>query len=57
MYDIDLFDAPQEVIDQLNGDGRVVICYFSAGTYEDWRPDKDSFPEEVSRQSSPGMAR
>jgi hypothetical protein len=47
MYDIDLFDAPQEVIDQLNGDGRVVICYFSAGTYEDWRPDKDSFPAEV----------
>ena len=47
MFDIDLFDVPQQVIDQLHKDGRVVICYFSAGTYEDWRPDKDSFPEEV----------
>ncbi len=43
MYDIDLFDTPQHVIDTLHADGRVVICYFSAGTYEDWRPDKDRF--------------
>ena len=35
MYDIDLFEAQQEVIDQLHAHGRVVICYFSAGTYED----------------------
>lgn len=45
MYDIDLFDAPQEVIDHLHDDGRIVICYFSAGSYEDWRPDADLFPE------------
>ena len=47
MYDIDLFDTPQEVIDRLHAQGRVVVCYFSAGTYEDWRPDRDSFPVEV----------
>ncbi len=47
MYDIDLFDAPQEVIDALHADGRVVICYFSAGSFEDWRPDVDAFPPEV----------
>jgi hypothetical protein len=47
MYDIDLFDASPDVIDQLHRDGRVVICYFSAGTYEDWRLDKDAFPTEV----------
>ena len=47
MYDIDLFDTQQEVIDQLHAQGRVVVCYFSAGTYEDWRPDKDSFPVEL----------
>jgi hypothetical protein len=39
MYDIDLFDAPQSVIDKLHTDGKIVICYFSAGTYESWRPD------------------
>ncbi|MAU12542.1 MAG: endo alpha-1,4 polygalactosaminidase [Anaerolineaceae bacterium] len=47
MYDIDLFDTPQETIDKLHEDGRVVICYFSAGTYEDWRPDVDDFPEAI----------
>ncbi len=47
MYDVDLFDAPQEVIDQLRDDGRVVICYFSAGSYEDWRSDADRFPDSV----------
>jgi len=47
MYDIDLFDAPQETIDALHADGRVVICYFSAGSLEDWRPDVAEFPPEV----------
>lgn len=44
MYDIDLFDAPQSVIDTLHAEGRVVICYFSAGSWEDWRPDAEQFP-------------
>jgi Glycoside-hydrolase family GH114 len=43
MYDIDLFEAPQSVIDQLHAAGRVVICYFSAGSREDWRPDAGDF--------------
>ncbi len=47
MYDIDLFDAPQAAIDALHAEGRVVICYFSAGSFEDWRPDADAFPKEV----------
>jgi len=44
MYDIDLFDAPQAVIDQLHSEQRKVICYFSAGTVEPGRPDAASFP-------------
>jgi len=47
MYDIDLFDAPQATIDKLHHDGRVVICYFSAGSYEEWRPDAADFPAQV----------
>lgn len=47
MYDIDLFEAPQETIDSLRADGRVVICYFSAGSWEEWRPDASDFPAEV----------
>ena len=41
VYDIDLFDAPQATIDALHGAGRKVLCYFSAGSGEDWRPDYD----------------
>jgi endo-alpha-1,4-polygalactosaminidase (GH114 family) len=48
MYDIDLFDAPDAVIAQLHADARVVICYFSAGSHEDWRPDAaDYLPEAI----------
>lgn len=43
VYDIDLFEPPQSVIDGLHADGRVVICYFSAGSYEEWRPDSDDY--------------
>ncbi len=47
MYDIDLFDTPLAVIDQLQASGRTVVCYFSAGSWEDWRPDATDFPAEV----------
>jgi hypothetical protein len=47
MYDIDLFDAPQSVIDELRNDNRAVVCYFSAGSWEDWRSDADEFPKSV----------
>jgi hypothetical protein len=47
MYDIDLFDVPQSIMDELHNDGRIVICYFSAGSYEEWRPDAGDFPEAV----------
>lgn len=43
VYDIDLFEPPQSVIDGLQADGRVVICYFSAGSYEEWRPDSGDY--------------
>ncbi len=47
MYDIDLFDAPQSTINQLHAAGRTVICYFSAGSWENWRSDEGSFPAAV----------
>jgi hypothetical protein len=42
MYDIDLFDAPDPAIAALSD--RIVICYFSAGSREDWRTDANQFP-------------
>jgi hypothetical protein len=47
MYDVDLFETPQSVIDQLHADGKVVICYFSAGSYEPYREDAEQFSPAV----------
>ncbi len=47
VFDIDLFETPKSVIDELHSQGRKVICYFSAGSWEGWREDADQFPEEV----------
>ncbi|WP_437669318.1 endo alpha-1,4 polygalactosaminidase [Sorangium sp. So ce131] len=44
MYDIDLFDAPQATIDALHTAGKKVVCYFSGGSYEEWRSDASRFP-------------
>ncbi len=44
IYDIDLFDSNASLIKSLQDDGKKVICYFSAGSFEDWRNDKDDFP-------------
>ncbi|NOT02838.1 MAG: endo alpha-1,4 polygalactosaminidase [Phycisphaerales bacterium] len=43
VYDIDLFDVPDETIDALQAAGRRVICYFSAGSYEPFRDDAGEF--------------
>jgi hypothetical protein len=43
VFDVDLFHTPKSVIQELNARGRSVICYFSAGGSETWRPDDDEF--------------
>jgi hypothetical protein len=43
IFDIDLFYHPVETIQALHSQGKKVICYFSAGTAEDWRPDYSNF--------------
>jgi hypothetical protein len=47
LYDIDLFDNSASVVASLHRQGRKVICYLDAGTYEDFRPDSRSFPKSV----------
>lgn len=47
MYDVDLFEAPTAIVSALRADGRVVVCYFSAGSHEDWREDAGEFPVEA----------
>ncbi|MCP4808334.1 MAG: endo alpha-1,4 polygalactosaminidase [Proteobacteria bacterium] len=45
VYDIDLFDPPDSTYDALQDKG--LVCYFSAGSWEDWRDDATEFPDEA----------
>lgn len=47
MYDIDMFDNAASVVTSLHHQGRKVVCYISAGTWENWRPDAAKFPNSV----------
>ena len=53
MYDIDLFDNSAAVVDGLHAQGRHVVCYLDAGTYEPGRPDAGSFPASVIGKELP----
>ncbi len=52
MYDIDLFDTSTSVIDDLKSRNIAVICYFSAGSWEDWRTDAGQIPASVRGASN-----
>ena len=56
MYDIDLFDTPVETIRHLKSMGKAVVCYFSAGSYENWRPDRRSFSRRLKGRKLSGWA-
>jgi hypothetical protein len=47
VFDVDLFDTDEAVVDRLHAKRRRVICYMSAGSFEDWRPDVADFPDAV----------
>ena len=47
VYDIDLFDNDEAAVAALHDEGRRVICYISAGSWEDWRPDSGQFPTDL----------
>jgi hypothetical protein len=47
VYDIDLFDNDARVVTALHAQGRKVVCYLSAGSRENWRPDQKEFPAAV----------
>ena len=54
VYDIDLFDNSTALIQQLHDDSRHVICYFSAGSYEEWRSDEEDFDPSVLGETLDG---
>lgn len=53
---IDLFDTTKEEIANLKSEERVVVCYFSAGSFENWRDDRDDFPDAIKGEPLDGWA-
>ncbi len=43
IFNIDLFDSSPALIKQIQSSGKKVICYFSAGSHENWRTDASDF--------------
>ena len=47
MFDLDLFETPKSIIDALHDKKVIVICYFSAGSWESYRSDASIFPANI----------
>jgi len=54
VFDVDLFDTPAATVASLHAAGHRVVCYFSAGTFENWRPDASQFPASVKGNAVSG---
>jgi hypothetical protein len=46
VWDIDMVNTPKGVFDELHSKGKKIICYFSAGSSENWRSDYSQFQSE-----------
>lgn len=56
VFEVDLFDTPASTMRAMKRSGKKVICYFSAGTSEDWRPDYQDFTEADKGNCDQGWA-
>jgi hypothetical protein len=52
LYDVDLFETPAAKLATLHAQGRKVACYFSAGSFESFRPDAAAYPAAVVGKSN-----
>jgi hypothetical protein len=56
VWDIDLFDTPAATIAGLKAQGKKVVCYFSAGSADTWRPDYWEFTDADKTFQIPGWS-
>src|SRR3954451_5366369 len=47
VFDVDAFDVPKATVDALHAQGRHVVCYVDAGSWEPYRPDRRKYPSKV----------
>jgi hypothetical protein len=56
VVDLDLFDISPLTVAKLKRQGKRAICYLSAGSWENWRPDARRFPANVLGKNYDGWA-
>ncbi|RLD04172.1 MAG: endo alpha-1,4 polygalactosaminidase [Chloroflexi bacterium] len=47
IFDLDAFETETSLISRLHSEGKKAFCYISVGSWEDWRPDAETFPSEI----------
>ena len=47
VYNLDGFETSRQTVAALHARGIRVMCYISAGSFENWRPDAGKFPSSV----------
>jgi hypothetical protein len=53
-FDLDMFDTTPSTVTTLHADGRHVVCYIDAGSWENWRPDAAQYPGSVKGRALAG---
>jgi len=56
VFVVDGFDTDVKTVKALHAKGKKVVCYFSAGSLENWRPDAKKFPKVVIGKKLSGWA-
>ena len=54
MFEVDMFDTSAATVEEFHQQGTMVVCYISAGSWENWRPDADKVPKRVLGKSLSG---
>jgi len=55
-FDVDGFDTSKDTVTAIHARGAGAVCYISAGTFENWRPDAAAFPASVKGKNVAGWA-
>ncbi|MFP5345987.1 MAG: endo alpha-1,4 polygalactosaminidase [Actinomycetes bacterium] len=55
-WDVDGFNTSAATVAAIHAKGAGAVCYFSAGSWEDWRPDAGAFPARVKGKNLEGWA-
>jgi hypothetical protein len=52
VYDVDGFENGAAVVDRIHARDARAVCYISAGSWENWRPDAGEYPSSVKGRSN-----